>query len=191
MCVEEAEDYNFLLCLLIFKKLSKVSQSVSRMAHYKGAASEGNRAANLIKKREKAKEEMEKMKQKISEVNRHVLITNLLLISSTVVTCTPHTCICFHTSHNTTQTPHTHTGSFCQVSSHWQQILQHLRCSWRGAEVYHYRACHLGGDEGEERQSSQGKREADSSCTTWEKVSHLIVAIFINLHAFIAQMILS
>ena len=38
------------------------------MAHYKGAASEGNRAAQLMKKREKAKEELEKLKQKISEV---------------------------------------------------------------------------------------------------------------------------
>ncbi len=39
-----------------------------RMAHYKGAASEGNRAAQLMKKREKAKEELEKLKQKIAEV---------------------------------------------------------------------------------------------------------------------------
>ena len=38
------------------------------MAHYKGAASEGTRAVNLLKKREKAKEELEKIKQKISEV---------------------------------------------------------------------------------------------------------------------------
>ena len=38
------------------------------MAHYKGAASEGTRAANLLKKREKRKEEFERMKQKISEV---------------------------------------------------------------------------------------------------------------------------
>lgn len=38
------------------------------MAHYKGAASEGNRAAQLMKKREKAKEELERLKQKISEV---------------------------------------------------------------------------------------------------------------------------
>ena len=40
------------------------------MAHYKGAASEGTRAVNLLKKREKAKEELEKIKQKISEVSR-------------------------------------------------------------------------------------------------------------------------
>ncbi len=39
------------------------------MAHYKGAASEGTRAVNLLKRREKAKEELEKIKQKISEVN--------------------------------------------------------------------------------------------------------------------------
>ena len=38
------------------------------MAQYKGAASEGNRAAQLMKKREKAKEELERLKQKISEV---------------------------------------------------------------------------------------------------------------------------
>ncbi|XP_003384969.1 PREDICTED: protein FAM50A-like [Amphimedon queenslandica] len=37
------------------------------MAFFKGAASEGNRAANLLKKREKDREELEKMKQKISE----------------------------------------------------------------------------------------------------------------------------
>ena len=38
------------------------------MAHYKGSASEGNRAANLIKRREKQREELERMKQKIAEV---------------------------------------------------------------------------------------------------------------------------
>jgi len=38
------------------------------MAHYKGAASEGNRAATLLKKREQAKEEFEFMKKRISEV---------------------------------------------------------------------------------------------------------------------------
>ncbi|XP_064400074.1 protein FAM50A-like [Halichondria panicea] len=37
------------------------------MAQYKGAASEGNRAANLLKQRERAKEELERMKMKISE----------------------------------------------------------------------------------------------------------------------------
>ncbi|XP_065912525.1 protein FAM50A-like isoform X2 [Dysidea avara] len=37
------------------------------MAHYKGAASEGNRAATLLKKREQAKEEFEFMKKRISE----------------------------------------------------------------------------------------------------------------------------
>ncbi len=38
------------------------------MAHYKGAASEGTRAANLLMRRERAKEELERMKQKIAEV---------------------------------------------------------------------------------------------------------------------------
>lgn len=38
------------------------------MAQYKGAASEGTRAANLMKKREKEREELEMRKQKISEV---------------------------------------------------------------------------------------------------------------------------
>ena len=38
------------------------------MAQYKGAASEGTRAVNLLKKREKQREELEKIKQKISEV---------------------------------------------------------------------------------------------------------------------------
>ena len=44
------------------------SRVEKNMAHYKGAASEGNRAAQLMKKREKAKEELERLKQKISEV---------------------------------------------------------------------------------------------------------------------------
>ena len=39
------------------------------MAQYKGAASEGTRAVNLLKRREKQREELEKIKQKISEVN--------------------------------------------------------------------------------------------------------------------------
>jgi len=38
------------------------------MAHYKGAVSEGNRAATLLKKREQAREEFEFMKKRISEV---------------------------------------------------------------------------------------------------------------------------
>lgn len=37
------------------------------MAHYKGAASEGNRAANLMKKRERQKEELELLKKKIAD----------------------------------------------------------------------------------------------------------------------------
>lgn len=42
---------------------------ISAMAHYKGAASEGTRAAQLLKKRERAKEELERLKQKIAEVS--------------------------------------------------------------------------------------------------------------------------
>lgn len=38
------------------------------MAHYKGAASEGNRAATLMKQREKQKEELEFLKKKIADV---------------------------------------------------------------------------------------------------------------------------
>lgn len=38
------------------------------MAHYKGAASEGNRAVTLLKRREQAREEFEFMKKRISEV---------------------------------------------------------------------------------------------------------------------------
>ena len=41
----------------------------ANMAHYKGAASEGTRAVNLLKKRERAREELERLKQKISEVS--------------------------------------------------------------------------------------------------------------------------
>ena len=40
----------------------------SSMAQYKGAASEGARAMNLMKKREQQRQELEKMKQKIAEV---------------------------------------------------------------------------------------------------------------------------
>ena len=40
------------------------------MAQYKGAASEGNRAANLMKKRERQKEELELLKKKIAEVRK-------------------------------------------------------------------------------------------------------------------------
>ena len=53
------------------------------MAHYKGAASEGNRAATLLKKREQAKEEFEFMKKRISEVclnNAHHDFTATLII---------------------------------------------------------------------------------------------------------------
>ena len=38
------------------------------MTDYRGAASEGNRAAILVKKREKQREELEKLKKKIQEV---------------------------------------------------------------------------------------------------------------------------
>ena len=38
------------------------------MAEYKGAASEGNRAATLMKQREKQREELEFLKKKIAEV---------------------------------------------------------------------------------------------------------------------------
>ena len=39
-----------------------------KMAEYKGAASEGNRAATLMKQREKQREELEFLKKKIAEV---------------------------------------------------------------------------------------------------------------------------
>ena len=41
------------------------------MAHYKGAASEGARAAALLKKREQGRENLEFMKKKITEVFLH------------------------------------------------------------------------------------------------------------------------
>ena len=40
------------------------------MTDFRGAASEGTRAANLIKKREKQREELERLKKKIQEVSR-------------------------------------------------------------------------------------------------------------------------
>ena len=42
--------------------------SKTKMAQYKGAAREGQRAAHLMKKREKQKEELELLKKKISDV---------------------------------------------------------------------------------------------------------------------------
>ena len=44
-------------------------RGLSVMADYHGAASEGTRAQNLMKKREKQKEELEKLKQKIADVS--------------------------------------------------------------------------------------------------------------------------
>ena len=41
-----------------------------KMTDYRGAASEGTRAANLVKKREKQREELERLKKKIQEVRR-------------------------------------------------------------------------------------------------------------------------
>lgn len=40
------------------------------MTDYRGAVSESARAATLVKKREKQREELEKLKQKIKEVNK-------------------------------------------------------------------------------------------------------------------------
>lgn len=45
------------------------SYVVIKMAHYKGAASEGTRAQNLLKKREKAKEEFESLRKRIEDVS--------------------------------------------------------------------------------------------------------------------------
>ena len=42
--------------------------SRTKMAQYKGAAREGQRAAHLMKKREKQKEELELLKKKIADV---------------------------------------------------------------------------------------------------------------------------
>lgn len=54
-----------------------------KMAHYKGSASEGNRAANLIKKREKQREELERMKQKIAEVCISATTPQLVQLAAT------------------------------------------------------------------------------------------------------------
>ncbi len=50
------------------------------MAQYKGAASEGTRAVNLMKQREKQREELEKIKQKISEVKSCTDYLKLIII---------------------------------------------------------------------------------------------------------------
>lgn len=46
------------------------------MAHYKGAAKEASRAANLIKKRQKEQEELEIRKKKIEEELKISAISN-------------------------------------------------------------------------------------------------------------------
>ena len=50
-------------------RLHVTSYVVIKMAHYKGAASEGTRAQNLLKKREKAKEEFESLRKRIEDVS--------------------------------------------------------------------------------------------------------------------------
>lgn len=50
------------------------------MAHYKGAASEGNRAVTLLKRREQAREEFEFMKKRISEVKSKQSAPKIILI---------------------------------------------------------------------------------------------------------------
>ena len=50
-------------------RLHLTSNVVIKMAHYKGAASEGTRAQNLLKKREKAKEEFESLRKRIEDVS--------------------------------------------------------------------------------------------------------------------------
>ena len=56
------------ICLITTTPIYLVGVASNKMAHYKGAASEGTRAVNLLKRREKQREELEKLKQKISEV---------------------------------------------------------------------------------------------------------------------------
>lgn len=59
--------------------LSSVKHLVTRgsnMAQYKGAASEAGRAMHLMKKREREREQLEQLKQKIAEVCTFYLIKN-------------------------------------------------------------------------------------------------------------------
>ena len=64
---------NFLTNFLSYKTFVSVSVCVAvvkekfKMAHYKGAASEAGRAIHLMKKREKAQQEIEFRKKKIEE----------------------------------------------------------------------------------------------------------------------------
>lgn len=61
------------------------------MAQYKGAASEAGRAMQLMKKREKEREHLEQLKQKIAEVsppltlNYHVFISHLVFLPAVLV----------------------------------------------------------------------------------------------------------
>lgn len=52
------------------------------MAQYKGAASEAGRAMHLMKKREREREQLEQLKQKIAEVCTFYLIKNYVLFFS-------------------------------------------------------------------------------------------------------------
>jgi hypothetical protein len=66
--------YRYFLRLRGAVKFSEIPNQVftvvskSKMAQYKGAAREGQRAAHLMKKREKQKEELELLKKKIADV---------------------------------------------------------------------------------------------------------------------------
>lgn len=53
---------------LIIKVQRALVLQYEKMAHYKGASSEANRAAALLKQREKDREELERLKKKITEV---------------------------------------------------------------------------------------------------------------------------
>ena len=62
-CGVRHRDYKRIIISMVFALFSK-----TKMAQYKGAAREGQRAAHLMKKREKQKEELELLKKKISDV---------------------------------------------------------------------------------------------------------------------------
>ena len=47
------------------------------MTEYKGAASEAGRVLHLMKKREKQKEELERLKQKIEQVSKFYFVVRL------------------------------------------------------------------------------------------------------------------
>ena len=86
------------------------------MAHYKGAASEGTRAQNLLKKREKAKEEFESLRKKIEDVScsRYVRILSSSRMCSILRSSSPQICATSVMTIHVFMFVHIHSVSVCR-----------------------------------------------------------------------------